>query len=156
MPPHVPYGLRGSPSRLWSKCNRPLRLGRPWGAVTLSLWRWWWYTSLARESASGSQARIYLTTHAWVDSSSWHSTHGPVWPIGTRAQPDSLARLVRVWAPLDPSSTNLPRPWSPCESSPSTKNPHSRTGNRTRDLMISSQKLWPLDLSWRVPVVYIR
>jgi hypothetical protein len=27
----------------------------------------------------------------------------------------------------------------------SRKNPHGRTGNRTRDLMISSQKLWPLD-----------
>jgi hypothetical protein len=25
------------------------------------------------------------------------------------------------------------------------KNPHGRTGNRTRDLIISSQKLWPLD-----------
>jgi hypothetical protein len=25
------------------------------------------------------------------------------------------------------------------------KNSHGRTGNRTRDLMISSQKLWPLD-----------
>jgi hypothetical protein len=29
MPPHVPYGLRGLPSRLWPKCNRLLRLGRP-------------------------------------------------------------------------------------------------------------------------------
>jgi hypothetical protein len=33
-------------------------------------------------------------------------------------------------------------PWG---SSPSRKNPHGRTGNRTRDLMISSRKLWPLD-----------
>ena len=33
--------------------------------------------------------------------------------------------------PLNLISTNLPRPWSPRES--------------TRDLMISSQKLWPLD-----------
>jgi hypothetical protein len=29
MPPHVPYGLRGLPSRLWPKCNRLLWLGRP-------------------------------------------------------------------------------------------------------------------------------
>jgi hypothetical protein len=29
MPPHVPYGLRGLPSRLWPKCNQLLRLGRP-------------------------------------------------------------------------------------------------------------------------------
>jgi hypothetical protein len=28
---------------------------------------------------------------------------------------------------------------------PFEKNPRGRTGNRTRDLMISSQKLWPLD-----------
>jgi hypothetical protein len=29
MPPQVLYGLRGLPSRLWPKCNRLLRLGRP-------------------------------------------------------------------------------------------------------------------------------
>jgi hypothetical protein len=34
MPTHVTYGLRGFPSRLWPKCNRLLRLGRSWGAVT--------------------------------------------------------------------------------------------------------------------------
>ena len=33
--------LRG-PLRLWLKCNRLLRLGRPVGAVTLSRWEWWW------------------------------------------------------------------------------------------------------------------
>jgi hypothetical protein len=42
MPPHVPYGLRCLPSRLWLKCNRLLRLGRPWGTVTLSQWGGWW------------------------------------------------------------------------------------------------------------------
>jgi hypothetical protein len=46
---------------------------------------------------------------------------------------------------FNPSSTTLPRPWSPWESSSSRKNSHGKTGNRTRDLMISSQKLWPLD-----------
>jgi hypothetical protein len=38
MPLHVPYGLRGLLSRLWPKCNRLVKLGRPWGAVTLSGW----------------------------------------------------------------------------------------------------------------------
>jgi hypothetical protein len=46
---------------------------------------------------------------------------------------------------LNLSSTKLPRAWSPWESSPSRKNLHDRTGNRTQDLIISSQKLWPLD-----------
>jgi hypothetical protein len=46
MPPHVPHGLRGLPSRLWPKCNRLLRLGRPWGAVTLSQWGGWWYMNV--------------------------------------------------------------------------------------------------------------
>jgi hypothetical protein len=46
---------------------------------------------------------------------------------------------------LNISSTKLPRPWSPRESSPSRKNPNGKTGNRTRDLMIISQKHWPLD-----------
>jgi hypothetical protein len=43
--------------------------------------------------------------------------------------------------PLNLRSTKLPRPWT----SPSRKNPNGRTGNRTRDLMISSQKLRSLD-----------
>jgi hypothetical protein len=46
---------------------------------------------------------------------------------------------------LNLSSTKLSRPWSPWGSSPSWKNLHGRTRNRTQDLMISSQKLWPLD-----------
>jgi hypothetical protein len=46
---------------------------------------------------------------------------------------------------LNLSSTKLPRPWSPWESSPSRKNPHGRTGNQTPDLMINSQKFWSLD-----------
>jgi hypothetical protein len=46
---------------------------------------------------------------------------------------------------LNLSPTKLSRPWSPWESSPSSKYSHNRAGNRTRDLMISSQKLWPLD-----------
>jgi hypothetical protein len=46
---------------------------------------------------------------------------------------------------LNLCSTIPPRPWLPWESSPSRKNSHGRAGNRTRDLMISSQKLWPLD-----------
>jgi hypothetical protein len=31
--PHVPYGIRGLPSRLWPKCNRLLKLGRPWALL---------------------------------------------------------------------------------------------------------------------------
>jgi hypothetical protein len=46
---------------------------------------------------------------------------------------------------LNLSSTKLPRPWSPWKPSPSRKNPHGRTGNRTRDFMISSQKQRPLE-----------
>jgi hypothetical protein len=95
MPPHVPYGLRGLPFRLWPKCNRLLRLGRPSGAVTLTLWGGWWYMNMK-----------YL------------------------------------------NSTKLPRPWSPWGSSPSRKNPHGRTWNRTQDLMISSQKLTARPRGW--------
>jgi hypothetical protein len=93
---------------LWPKCNWLLRLGRPWGAVTLSRWDGWWYMNKSNRRG------------------------------------------------LNLSSTKLHRPWSPWESSPSRKNPHGRAENRTRDLIISSQKLWPLDheagwLSWRNP-----
>jgi hypothetical protein len=37
----------------------------------------------------------------------------------------------------------LPRPWSLWGSYPARENSHSTTGNRTRDLMASSQKFWP-------------
>jgi hypothetical protein len=53
---------------------------------------------------------------------------------------------------LNLSSTKTSRPWSPWESSLSRKNPHGRTGKQTRDLMFSSQKLWPLD--HKVGLVY--
>jgi hypothetical protein len=46
---------------------------------------------------------------------------------------------------LNLSSTKLLRPWSPWGSSTSRKNPHGRTGNRTRHLMLSSQNPRPLD-----------
>ena len=38
LPPHVLCGHRGPPSWSWQEWNRLLRLGRPWGAVTLSRW----------------------------------------------------------------------------------------------------------------------
>jgi hypothetical protein len=46
---------------------------------------------------------------------------------------------------LNLNSTKLSRAWSPWGSSPSGKNPHGRPRNRTWDIMISNQKLWPLD-----------
>jgi hypothetical protein len=56
------------------------------------------------ESGSArSRARINFTTHV----SAWRPTHGRVWLIGTRAESDSRARLVRVWAPLDRAATVL-------------------------------------------------
>jgi hypothetical protein len=61
--------------------------------------------------------------------------------------PDEVDGDIWIWSTgrdLNLSSTKLPRPWSPWESSPSRKNPHSRPGNRTRDFIFSSKKLWPL------------
>jgi hypothetical protein len=62
--------------------------------------------------------------------------------------PDDVDGDTWIWSTrrgLNVISTELPRPWSPWESSPSRNNPHGRAGKRTRDLMMSSQKLWPLD-----------
>jgi hypothetical protein len=62
--------------------------------------------------------------------------------------PDEVDGDTWIWSTrrgLNLSSTKLSRPWSPWGSFPSRKNPHGRTGNRNRDLMISSRKLWPLD-----------
>jgi hypothetical protein len=41
-----PLWTSWSPSRLWPKCNLLLRLGRPWGVVTLSPWGGWWYMNM--------------------------------------------------------------------------------------------------------------
>jgi hypothetical protein len=62
--------------------------------------------------------------------------------------PDEVDGDIWIWSTrkgLKPKFTKLPRPWSPRGSSPSRKNPHGRTGNLTWNLMISSQKLLPLD-----------
>jgi hypothetical protein len=55
---------------------------------------------------------------------------------------------IYIWAlstskGLKPKFYKLPRPWSLWTSSPARENSHSRIGNRTRDLMVSSQKFWP-------------
>jgi hypothetical protein len=64
MPPHVPYGLRGLPSRLWPTCSRLLRLGSPWGAVTLS---WWGGCDIwIRRTRRGLKPKFYLTTQTMV------------------------------------------------------------------------------------------
>ena len=62
---------------------------------------------------------------------------------------------------LNLNSTNLPRPWSSRESSPSRKIPTVEPGNRTRDLMISSQTLWTQDheaghlcICWYILIIY--
>jgi hypothetical protein len=61
--------------------------------------------------------------------------------------PNEVDGDIWIWSTrgsLNLSSTKLPRPWSPRETSPPRKNPHG-TGNQTWDLIISSQKLWPLN-----------
>ena len=98
MPPHVLCGLRGPPSWVWQESNRFLRLGRPWGAVTLSRW----CVSGDRGGCSARRAlkpKFYLSTQTMV-----------------------TAGIL-----------------------PFKENSRGRAGNRTRDLMVSSQRLWPLD-----------
>ena len=46
---------------------------------------------------------------------------------------------------LKSNSTNYPDHGHHGDHPPTRKNPHGRAGNQTRDLVISSQKLWPLD-----------
>ena len=97
MPPYVLSDFVVSSPRLWLKCNRILRLGRPVGAVTLSRWEWWWN----ERWIWGARRALNLISTNYPD----HGHHG---------------RL-----PL------------------SRKNAQGIAGNRTRDLMISSQEVWP-------------
>jgi hypothetical protein len=57
MPPHVPYGLRSLPSRLWPKCNRLLRLGRPWVIYIPAFLKLW---SADHKWSSGSALVVLL------------------------------------------------------------------------------------------------
>ena len=98
MPPHVLCGHRGPPSWAWQDCNRLLRLGRPWGAVTLFRW-------CARGDRGGCSARRGLKPKFYS------------------------CTQTMVTAGIFPFKDNS----------------HGRGENRTLDLMISSQKLWPLD-----------
>jgi hypothetical protein len=72
---------------------------------------------------------IWIWSGWWYMDMKWMVIYGYEVPGGT----------------LNICSSKLPRPWSPWGSSPSRKYPHCRNGNRTRDLMINSRKLWPLD-----------
>ena len=101
--------------RLWLKCNRLLRLGRPVGAITLSRWEWWW-------------------NERWI----WGARGGP----------------------LNLISTNYPDHGHHGRLPLSRKNVHGRAGNRTRDLMVSSQELWPPSheaghVSLNVKIIYL-
>jgi hypothetical protein len=62
--------------------------------------------------------------------------------------PDEVVGDIWTWSTrrgLKPKFNELTRPWSPWGSSPIREKSHGRGGNRNRDLMISSQKRWPLD-----------
>jgi hypothetical protein len=56
---------------------------------------------------------------------------------------------------LNLNSTNYPDNGHHGDPSLSGKNPHGRTENRTRDLLISSQKRWPLDHEAGLRIKYI-
>jgi len=58
---------------------------------------------------------------------------------------------VVIWEDVVPGGALKPKFYWPTQTMvtagilPFRKNSHGRAGNRTRDLMISSQRLWPLD-----------
>jgi hypothetical protein len=80
-----------------------------------------------------------------------------LWPKCNRrlslGRPSGVVTLPRwcewwyVWTStrrgLKPTFYRIPRPWSLWGSSSARENSHGRTGIRTRDLMVSSQKFWP-------------
>jgi len=54
-----------NPPRLWLKCNRLLRLGRPVGAVTLSRWEWWWDERWICGVRGGFKSNFYQLPRPW-------------------------------------------------------------------------------------------
>jgi hypothetical protein len=114
----------------WVTHEAQLRCG---DEVDGDIWIWSgrWYMDMKWMVIYGYEVEgdIWIWSGWWYVDMKWMVIYGYEVPGGA----------------LNLSSTKLPRPWSPWDLSPSRKNPHGRTGNRTRDLMISSQKLWPLN-----------
>jgi hypothetical protein len=57
-----------------------------------------------RETGSGPPTHVRANsepspTEGPGEPGSWRPTHRRVWLTGTRAEPDSRARLARVWGP---------------------------------------------------------
>jgi hypothetical protein len=132
----VPLGMTGRTNR---RCTKGLQLIGP-GAMG-----WWGNRGWGQcHHMSLMDFMVSLPVCGWSVTDFWG------WDAH-EAQlhcPDEVDGDIWIWSTrrgLNLSSTELPRPWSPWESSPSRKNPYGRTGNWTWDLMISSQKLWPLD-----------
>jgi hypothetical protein len=98
IPPHVPYGLHGLTSRLCPKCNPPLRLGRPWGTVTLSRLGGWWYMNMKyQEGALNlSYTKLPRLWSPWESSLSRKNPHGGT---GNRTW-DFMVSSMKLW-PLD-------------------------------------------------------
>jgi len=158
-----PCGLRGPPSWAWQECNWLLRLGRPWGAVTLSQW-------CVSGDIGGCSARRALKPKFSV--SIVFFPNATTCPCRLRGPPSWAwqecnwrLRLGRPWGAVRLSwwcvSGDIggcsarrafkPKFYQPTQTMeiagilPFKENSHGRTGNRTRDLVISSQRLWPLD-----------
>jgi hypothetical protein len=90
------------PSWFWPKCNRLLRLGRPWGAVTLPRWCEWWYI-WAWGARRGLKPKVYKLPGPrppWRSSPIRENSHGRTgnrtrdlmssqesWPPGHEAGP---------------------------------------------------------------------
>jgi len=68
---HMSSQTSWSPTRLWLKCNRLLRLGRPVGAVTLSRWEWWWNDRWIWGARGGLKPSFYQLPTPW---SPWASS----------------------------------------------------------------------------------
>jgi hypothetical protein len=89
-------------------------------ATTCPLWTWWSPLPVVAEVKPTSEVGTPMR-RSYVVLMMWMVIYGYEVPGGA----------------LNLNFTKLPRPWSPWEYSPLMKNPHGRTGNRTRDLIIS-------------------
>jgi hypothetical protein len=139
------------------------------GTQTYSEFLWIWKLRIVdldncNTSVQRCQPFIFFsnvtTCHLWT---SWSPLpiEAEVWPTSDVGTPMRRSYVVPIrWmviyeyevpgGALKLSYTKLPRPWSPWGSSPSRKNPHGRTGNQTRDLMISIQTLTTRPQGWSI------
>jgi hypothetical protein len=107
-----------STSWLWLKCNRLLRLGRPWGAITLFRWGGWWYMNTEYQEWQNVIFYINKYWYCFLAVSILHSVYKNIcnsndkadltrWPLWSEKMLIASDAVHIIWHALSLGTTNF-------------------------------------------------